>query len=511
MVSHRTGRRRGLAALATAGFLLPFALPGPARAIEEVQVELPLLDVTFRVKVSELADPGRLFHGSSDLAELDRATGGLLGRRIAEFFNTPLPLQTTAVVEQTAGSALLDQALLAASTIGSIDGLPIQPDTTELPAAFRNAAARGEVTLLSLLEAVPGRVVEVDLPSALASLRRIVRQREHAEAIAARRVPRSADPALAQPGPHAVRIEDHRLTVPHRERPLEVVEVVPQDGGNGRLAVISHGLWDGPESFLGWATHLASHGYTVLLPRHPGSDQQNQRAILNGEAPPPSPEELKLRPLDVKAVIDAAAARSLPVPERLDTDRVVVLGHSWGATTALQLAGVQPSSRRLRQRCDDLEDPERNLSWVLQCSFLDAADRAGLADPRVIAVAAVSPPLSLLFDQGAGKGASARTLLVTGTRDWVVPPDPEAVDRFEEPARNGHQLVVVRGGDHFNLRGPADGDGGPLRALLLAWADGAHAAGDRVRPGPGSPSLLPPDGWGDPVLPVVAAGPPAAS
>jgi predicted dienelactone hydrolase len=510
MVRRGTRRHRGLAAVTVAGLLLPAGLGPPARAIEEVELELPLLEVRFRVKVSELGDPAQLRRGSSDLAELDRATGGLLGRRIAEVFTTPLPLQTTAVVEQTAGSALLDQALLAASTIGSIDGLPLHSGTIQLSEAFRTAAARGEVTLHSLLQAVPGRVVQVDLPSAVAALRRIVRQRQRAEAIVARRVPRSVDTALARPGAHGVRRSDHRLAVPHRERPLEVVEIAPRDGGNGRLVVISHGLWDGPDSFLGWAVHLASHGTTVLLPRHPGSDQENQRAILNGEAPPPPPEELKLRPLDVKAVIDAAAAGRLRVPARLDTDRVVVLGHSWGATTALQLAGVQPSSRRLRQRCTDLEDPERNLSWVLQCSFLDAADRAGLADPRVIAAAAVSPPLNLLFDHGAGRDASGRVLLVTGTRDWVVPPDPEGVDHFEEPARKGHQLVVVGGGDHFNLRGPVDGDGGPLRALLLAWVNGAHAAGERVTPGQGAPSLLPPDGWGDAVLPIVAAGPPAA-
>jgi predicted dienelactone hydrolase len=324
-------------------------------------------------------------------------------------------------------------------------------------------------------------------------------------------VPRSVDPALARRGPLAIRRRDHRLAVPHREPALEVVEIAPQNGADGRLVVISHGLWDDPDSFQGWAAHLASHGITVLLPRHPGSDQDNQRAILSGEAPPPGPEELRLRPLDVKTLIDAAAAGRLPLPASVRSDRVVVLGHSWGATTSLQLAGVQPSSHRLRQRCADLEDPERNLSWVLQCSFLDAADRAGLADPRVIAAAAVSPPLSLLFDYGSGENASGRVLLVTGTRDWVVPPDPEAVEPFKPPGpRHGHQLVVVGGGDHFNLRGPVDGDGGPLRGLLLAWVNGAFAAGERVRPAQGAPSLLPPDGWGDPVLPIMAAGPPAA-
>ena len=44
---------------------------------------------------------------------------------------------------------------------------------------------------------------------------------------------------------------------------------------------------------------LAAQGYTVLLPDHPGSDFSQQRAMLAGDRPPPGPEELRLRPLDV--------------------------------------------------------------------------------------------------------------------------------------------------------------------------------------------------------------------
>jgi len=182
---------------------------------------------------------------------------------------------------------------------------------------------------------------------------------------------------------------------------------------------------------------------------------------------------------------------------------VVMIGHSWGATTALQVAGVQPSSNRLRQRCRDLNDPERNLSWVLQCSFLSAADRAGLADRRVRAVVAVSPPMSLLFDYGSAQGMNARALLVTGSRDWVVSPDPEALVPGRPALAVGHQVVLADGGDHFNLRAPADGDGGPLRALLLAWADAAFAAGSLVAPGPQAKPLLPAAGWGNDRIPLV--------
>jgi predicted dienelactone hydrolase len=248
---------------------------------------------------------------------------------------------------------------------------------------------------------------------------------------------------------------------------------------------------------------LASRGTTVVLPRHPGSDNSQQQAVLAGQAPPPGPEELARRPKDLSAVLDAVEAGALVLARPVDTVRVVVLGHSWGATTALQLAGVRPSDRSLRQRCGNLDDPERNLSWTLQCSWIRGVDAAALADPRVIAVAAVSPPASLLFPKGSGSGLTARLLLVSGSRDWVVPPDPEAVTPMRWGRRPGNQLVLADGGDHFNLRPGGLADGGVLGALLQAWSEAAFAAGDAARPRPEAPPLLRSRDWGNAEIPLV--------
>jgi hypothetical protein len=108
--------------------------------------------------------------------------------------------------------------------------------------------------------------------------------------------------------------------------------------------------------------------------------------------------------------------------------------------------------------------------------------------------------MRLLFDVGSANTMNGRVLLVSGSRDWVVPAGPEAIGPMAEEARNsggGHRLVLVNGGDHFNLRSTAAEGGGPLRGLLLAWTDAAFAAGAAAAPGAGAPSLLPPDGWGD--------------
>ena len=66
---------RGLqGCLIGSGMLGALLAATPARALEEVLIEIPLLETPFRVRLDELASPEALRRGSSDLAELDRAT-----------------------------------------------------------------------------------------------------------------------------------------------------------------------------------------------------------------------------------------------------------------------------------------------------------------------------------------------------------------------------------------------------------------------------------------------------
>ena len=539
---------------------------GAARALEEVVVQVPLLETPFTLKLSELQDPRTLLRGNSDLAELDRASGGAIGQRLIDLLNQPVPLTLVQVANGSVGSPLLEQAILVLSSLGTVEGRSPDLSGQVLREALLQASANGQPTLLALMRAIPGERVRLDLGRAGRLLARMASQRSQADALLARVQPAAPPAALsvapstsssstttttpsfstsssavsssaAPMAPLGVQRLTQTLPVAHRAEPLELVVLRPAGAGNGRLVLISHGLWDGPANFEGWARLLAGRGYTVVLPRHPGSDNRQQQAVLNGEAPPPGPEELARRPRDLSAVINAVADGTVPagtvsdgtapgttaspgspspgspasagsLPSAggavLDTRRVVVLGHSWGATTALQLAGLRPTDAALRARCGDVQDPERNLSWTLQCSWLQGVEQAGYQDPRVVAVAAVSPPVSLLFPAGSGGSMSARVLLVSGSRDWVVPPDPEAIAPMARGAVPvGHRLVLAQGGDHFNLRPGAAEDGGVLGALLLTWTDAAFAAGEAARPAPGAPSLLPASGWGSAGLPLV--------
>ena len=497
------GPSRPLAAVALLATLL---LGYPARALEKIRIRLPLLQTDFTVKVSELSSPQLLLRGHSDLAELDRAADGRIGKHLTELLKSPLPIQIHNLVDKSQDNPLASQVQLFASSLVHVEGAPSADANRLMAAAMARLPAGSPFTVLSLLQAMPGETATIDMEQALRAVQRLQRQQRRGIALVNSLPAVSSDPALAAPGPLPTLTSSAVLAVAHRSVPLQMDVVSPSQGGNGRLVVISHGLWDGPESFLGWADLLASHGYAVILPHHPGSDNRQQEAMLAGQVPPPSAEELRKRPLDIKAVIDAVAAGTIPGLSGVRSDQVVVIGHSWGATTALQLAGAQPSATRLQKRCGNLDDPDRNLSWVLQCSFLSSADKASLADPRVIAVAAVSPPLNLLFDIGAPRGMQGRGLMVSGSSDWVVPSGPEAIDRFAGPRSQGHQLVLVQGGDHFNLRAPRSQTPPVLGPLLLRWTDAAFAAGALAcRPAQGAAPLLKAQGWGSTERPLVEA------
>ena len=499
LMSMRASRLvRALAAgLCAAGLLAP----APAEAIETIRLRLPLLDTDLLIRVSELRNPAALLAGDSDLAELDRATNGAIGQKLKAVLQSNLPLELKNVFRNSNGSPLLDQVLLLVGALGDIDGLPEPIEPAQFHQAMERAAAKGGINLLDVLEQLPGESVTVELGRLGYSVQRFRAQRRQAEQLIAAMPAVSSQGPWLEPGLFTGVRREFKIAVSHRPQPLALAIWEPAAGAAApnRLVVISHGLWDDPSNFEGWAAHLASHGYTVVLPRHPGSDQKQQRAMLSGKQPPPNPLELALRPKDVSAVIDAAQQSQLNLVHPVNTQAVLVAGHSWGATTALQLAGARPTSTRLRKLCDDLRHPWRNLSWVLQCNFVGSADSAALADPRVVAAIAVSPPMRLLFDVDSAKGMGAPVLVVSGSNDWVVPPGPEAIEPVGRAVRTtseGHRLVLVEGGTHFNLRSNLAAGGGPLRGLILAWLGAASQAPS------GSPPQLAPSGWGSITLPL---------
>ena len=504
MISFRTHCALASCLVGLGGVLISITA-SPAHALERLRLRLPLLESEVALELGQAQTAQQLLKANSDLAELDRAGEGAVAAVLEQVLMAPLPAQSTGFVRESANDPLFEQALLAASELVDVEGVvgPIRGE--DLRRALKAAYRDGQPHLLGVLRRLPGTTASIDLQALVFYAKRLMRHQRSAQVLIDAAQPALATEIKRGPG-QEIRVgwpsRRVSLEVSHRPRPLELVILEPKTATNGRLVLISHGLWDEPDSFLGWAQWLAARGYTVVMPVHQGSDLAQQKSMLMGDQPPPQASELRLRPLDITAAIDAVERGRLFAGAGLNTDAVAMVGHSWGATTTLQVAGLRTTDVKLTNRCQDPRDPERNLSWVLQCSWLKAAADGSLGDPRVKAAVAVSPPLRLLFDPGSGAELSAKVLLVSGSRDWLVPPGPEAVVplRQGEPLARGHRLVLASGGGHFNLRAPLDREHPPVLAPLIeAWINQQLMPSASFRFDAG--------GWGSDRLPLVDVTP----
>jgi len=292
--------------------LLSISWAGSVSAVERLTIELPLLDVNVSLNLKGARTTAELIEANPDLQELDQAGDGSVSRLLAQLLTAPLPQRTSSVLEQSVGHPLLEQALLAASDLVKVEGLPADTSGRVLSDALQAAYRDGEPNVLGLLRRVPGKSLSIDFQALAFSAKRLQTNQDDARALVKQGIATAPAPtSLAESGSDGWTRAQIRFPVSHRPEPLDITVLTPERTSNGKLVVISHGLWDEPGSFEGWGRLLAANGYAVLLPSHPGSDADQQKDLLSGAAAPPSSEELRFRPMDVSALLDGVEAGNL--------------------------------------------------------------------------------------------------------------------------------------------------------------------------------------------------------
>lgn len=153
--------------------------------------------------------------------------------------------------------------------------------------------------------------------------------------------------------------------------------------GQYPLVLLSHG-YGGTWRNQSWlAVELASHGYIVAAPNHPGTTALNRDAQQAAA--------LWARPNDLSRVIDAVTADAALAGE-VNRQKIAAIGHSLGGWTVLALAGGMFDTARFKKECRRY--PVLNACTLVATLGLENhALEKSLEDPRIKAVVSLDAGL----------------------------------------------------------------------------------------------------------------------
>ncbi|MEG4489252.1 alpha/beta hydrolase [Microcoleus sp. D2_18a_B4] len=351
-----------------------------------------------------------------------------------------------------------------------------QPGFYAIRAALILAASDPEgLTILNVLRKFPTYGIRIDIARALGIANELtslinrsnqtiagVAQLSEAQAASEPAIPPAAMLQPQLPGPYTWKKSSVTLTSPNRvsealeeDRTFDMDIYLPQRSPQpAPVVVISHGLGSDRLSFEYLAKHLASYGFAVAVPEHPGSNAQQIQDLVTGRANQVAePGEFVNRPLDIKDLLDYLTKLSTTDPTyqgQLDLQRVGVIGQSFGGYTALALAGAGINFAQLDKDCG-LENDTWNLSLLLQCRARGLErNQYNFDDPRIKAVIAVNPIVSSILGETNLSKIQIPVMLIAGSADTVAPALLEQIQPFTWLTSPNKYLVLMNNGTHFS-------------------------------------------------------------
>ncbi len=262
-------------------------------------------------------------------------------------------------------------------------------------------------------------------------------------------------PDLTTPGKYTVKKERLVIKDTSRKREFYVDTYRPATWllGKTHVIVYSHGLASRPEDFARQGEFLASYGFFVAIPQHPGSDFQQVQDLLSGLSNRAfSPEDFIDRPKDVIYLMDELERRNnRDYDGRLDMEDVGIAGHSFGGYSSLAVAGATIDFAHLKTACNE-EFAFLNTSMLLQCRALDMnQEKYNFRDARVKAVFGANPVNSSIFGPSGLGEVTVPVFLAAGTYDPATPAVFEQVRSFPWIKSEDKYLGVIEGQAHVDF------------------------------------------------------------
>lgn len=210
---------------------------------------------------------------------------------------------------------------------------------------------------------------------------------------------------------------------PYTELPISVdahrMAHADRSGAPYPLVGFSHGLGGIRFQSAFLTEHLATHGFVVVAPDHPGSilltvDNDDPTWVLE-------------RPGDVASAIDHVLAVAADGEDGLagmtDAETYGVMGHSFGAITAMAVGGGELDFEQGEAWCADNDGS--GCKWLDRINEYDPASHQTV-DPRATTAVLLSPGAWYIFgEDGGGLEEMGDTLVMGGDADGVLPYDTE--------------------------------------------------------------------------------------
>ncbi len=262
---------------------------------------------------------------------------------------------------------------------------------------------------------------------------------------------------IRKPGDHRLTQETLRLKDQNRNRKLIVHLYTPENliykPESTPVIIISPGLGATPKTWQHLVQHLGSHGYVIATIQHPGSNFNHLQAFFQGfESDVFRTQEFIDRPLDITYVIDELERRNIShFQGKLNLKQVGVAGQSFGAYTALAVAGASLNFEQLKQDC---RPPIEllNLSRLLQCQALELPHQNyDLKDDRIGAAFIADPVSRSILGQTSLSQVTIPVFWGAASQDRLTPVVLEQMYAFGWLGSTDKYFALTQGSQHLNL------------------------------------------------------------
>lgn len=214
--------------------------------------------------------------------------------------------------------------------------------------------------------------------------------------------------------------------------------------GKYPLVIVSHGSGGSNLSYKDIAISLAKNGFIVGMPLHPQNNHMDN--TLEGTV-----TNYLNRPKHITLAIDKLLGTS-GLNAYIDSEKIVVLGHSVGGYAAVAAAGGVANTRSLIEICKNtplLTDP---YCAPVRDGSLTQTIIKGTKDPRIKAIIIMAPVGILFSTEGSLNNVDIPVLLLKAEKDEEVT-EPYNADVIEKSLPNKEKLtsIMVSNAGHYSF------------------------------------------------------------